>query len=88
MLSKLTGLLSKNLFFVSRQKTLLRRRKQVSKKQKVAKKKFLEHNPNGSYTNELRILQIQKELDKKVSKNQHLNELMDELFYPDVRYAN
>jgi hypothetical protein len=32
----------------------------MSKKQKVAKKKFLEQNPNGSYTNELKILQIQK----------------------------
>jgi len=41
MFSKIGKLIQNNIFFVSRQKTLLKRRKNTSKKQKVAKKKFL-----------------------------------------------
>ena len=52
--------MNRNVFFVSRQKVLLKKRKITSKKQKVAKKKFIELNPDKSYTNELKILQIQK----------------------------
>lgn len=60
MLSKITGFIQANVFFASRQKVMLKKRKMTSKKQKVAKKKFLEQDPHASYTNELRILQIQK----------------------------
>ena len=58
MLSRI--LTTQNIFFVSRQKILLKRRKITSKRKKVAKKKFLEENPDRSFTNELKILQIQK----------------------------
>ena len=44
MISKLTSLTFKNIFFISRQKVMLKRRRIDSKKKKVAKKKFLEDN--------------------------------------------
>lgn len=67
---------------------MLRRRKRQSKKQKSAKKQLKQHDPKLSLAHQLKILQIQKQLDRKMTVNHHLNELIDDLFYPDIRYAN
>lgn len=76
--------LSVPMAWVSRHKTLLRRRRINVKKRTASKKKLASERQHFNYAHEYKSLQIQKELDRRVHPSQHLNELMDEIFYPDI----
>lgn len=72
--------------FVSRSKTLLKRRKINVKKRTVSKKTLKEEKMRYSYGHQYKILQLTKELDRRSYPNTHVNELMEEIFYPDIAY--
>ena len=71
-------------FCVSRSKTLLKRRKIKVKKRTVSDKMLADEAKNFVYAREYKAYQIQRELDRKTHPSHHLNELMDQLFYPDI----
>jgi hypothetical protein len=73
--------------WVSRSKTLLKRRKLAVKHRTISGKKLKEEAKRFSYAKEYKALQIQKELDRRSYPSQHINELMDQIFYPDVSLA-
>jgi disulfide oxidoreductase YuzD len=41
---------------------------------------------NISY--ETKLVDIKKKLDRKKSQNHHINEIIEELFYPEMRLQN
>jgi hypothetical protein len=36
----------------------------------------------------MKILNLRKEMDKAKSPNHHLNEIIEDLFYPEMRFNN
>ena len=41
---------------------------------------------NISY--EMKLVNIKQQLDRKKSQNHHINEIIEHLFYPDVKLSN
>jgi disulfide oxidoreductase YuzD len=72
-------------FGKSRQKLLLKRRKIQVKNRPVSKTYLKEERKVMNYSFESKLMDIKKALDKKKSQNHHINEIIEELFYPDIR---
>jgi hypothetical protein len=77
-----------NLFAKSRQKILIKRRKVQLKNRPFSKKHLEEERKHMNVSHEMKMLSIRKEMDRVKSPNHHLNEIVEELFYPEIQLNN
>jgi hypothetical protein len=72
-------------FFRSRQKLLIKRRKIDLKNRPISSKRLKEEQRTMNISYEMKLKEVKKQLDRKKSVNHHINEIVEELFYPEVR---
>ena len=67
---------------------LLKRRKVQLKNRPMSSKRLKEEQSVMNRSYEMKLMNIKQQLDRKKSQNHHINEIVEELFYPEVKLAN
>lgn len=75
-------------FLKSRQKILIKRRKVQLRNRPVSQKRLTEEQKVMNVSYEMKLVNIKQQLDRKKSQNHHINEIVEELFYPEVKLSN
>ena len=71
-----------NVFAISRRKVLLKRRKVQIKTRPLSSKRLKEEQQRINVSFETKKLRIRKELDRRKSKDHHIDQIVEDLFYP------
>jgi hypothetical protein len=58
------------------------------KNRPFSKKHLEEERKHMNVSHEMKMLSIRKEMDRVKSPNHHLNEIVEELFYPEIQLNN
>lgn len=67
---------------------MVKRRKVQLKNRPISNQKLKEERGQVNIAYETKLMNIRKEMDRTKSPNHHLNEIIEDLFYPEIKLGN